>query len=212
MKKCIALLLALLMAAFAIPACAETLEIVPGTPAQCPIDEFKNWFNLSITSSGYDYNFEWDSDPVSEDGFDVYTAKMENGPEMKVYTVGGNVSHVIGTHTGTFSATDTSSATKFGECLGAVLGGGCSGLAICELGVDELKKVAANFQSEITPLLTTLVGGFTSADKLAEGVAGTATGMGYPVGLDLVGSVSGTDITLTMRIIITSKDGQLNIK
>ena len=165
MKKVFALLLALLMAAFVIPACAETLEVVPGTPANCSFSDFQNWFDLSIASSGYDYTFVWDSTPYSEDGFDVYTARMENGPEFKVYTVGGNFCYLIATNSGSFQLSDSSGAKSFGECLGAVLGGGITGLFIPEQGINAFQSQISSFQSDINPLLTILMSGFSSPSQ-----------------------------------------------
>lgn len=209
MKKLLALLLALVMVAAIGLASAEKLEIVPGTPSKCPIDQFKLWFDTM--TQNYGYTFTWSDQAVAEDGFDVYSAVTEdNQMEVKAYTVGGNVSYVVGVSTGTFAITDESGANAFGERLGAVLGGSGLGLLIGEEGFAAVEEKAGNYEAEITPLLYVLLNGFTSEDQLAKGVAGSVTALGYPTGLELYGTTSGDTITITMTVVVASADAQLN--
>ena len=210
MKKILALLLVLLMAAAVVPACADTLEIVPGNPANCQIDDFKTWFDMFTGSNGFVFN--WDSIPASEDGYDVYTARPADGDMyVKVYTSGGKVSHLIGEASGTFLITDEEGAEKFGEWFGAVLAGGGMGLLIPEEGINAAQTKAITYETELTPLVEVLTTGFEDADSLSKGVAGSITALGYPTGLEMNGNLSGLSVTIHMKVIITSKDGQLKV-
>ena len=211
MKKLLALVIALVMLLAAIPAIADTLEVVPGTPANCPIESFKVMYNMAAAQAKV--NFVWDDGSVSEDGFDVYTCRSDDGSvEAKVYTVGGNVSHIIGESSGSFSASDYTAANQFGVNLGAVLAGGGTGMLMVE-DPASINEKAATYQSELQPLIDTLQNGFTDLSQLNNGMASTTVALGYPTGLSLVGDadMSTLTISLTMKVYITSADGQLNI-
>ena len=210
MRKILALILVLLMAAAVVPACADSLEVIPGSPANCPIDDFKTWFDMFTGSNGFVFN--WDSSPVSEDGYDVYFARPQEGEmEVKVYTSGGNVSHLIGEASGTFLMTDEEGAEKFGEWFGAVLAGGGMGLLVPEEGITAAQTKAVTYESELMPLVDVLTNGFSDTNDLSSGVAGSVVALGYPTGLEMNGTVSGITVTIRMKIAITSKDGQVNV-
>ena len=210
MKKAIALILVLMMAAAAIPAFADSLELIPGTPANVPFDEFKIYFDLFTGSSGF--TFIWETSPVPENGYEVYTARPENGNmEVNVYTSGGNVSHLIAEASGTFLASDEAGAEEFGQLFGAVLAGGGMGLFVAEEGIDALAAEAENYESELMPLAEILTNGMSDESHLVNGTAGYVYILGYPTGLEVNGSESGMVVSLNLKIVITSKGGQLNV-
>ncbi len=210
MKKALALILALMMAIAVAPAFADSLVLTPGTPAECTFESFKSWYDVLTGTSNFTYT--WDETPVNEDGYEVYTAHENDGlMELKVYLADGKISHMIGTASGTFAMTDTDSAQKFGSSFGAVLAGGTMGLLISEDGYEALGEKAATFESELMPLADLLTNGFTDITQLSNGLAADVILAGYPAGLDLTGSILGTNITINMRVLITSKDGQLTV-
>ena len=58
MKKILALILALAMILAAGLACADTLEITPGTPTNCTFDNFKTYFSLMTSAAGYNIRLD----------------------------------------------------------------------------------------------------------------------------------------------------------
>ena len=215
MKKFAALILALILAAAVSLAGAETLALVPGTPAECTTELFQTYFNMISSAAGYE--FTWDEAPVTEDGFDVYTAHTAAGPlEMKLYTQDGKFCHLVGEGTQTFSETDTEAANTFGTWFGATLGGSLISLKIGEEGLESISSMAdtldTEMQAAIQPLQPILLNAFLSAENMAKGSAGAVNALGYPVGIQVGGSIDGDQITVNMKIMVTSKDGQLNVE
>ena len=211
MKKILALFLALAMILAAGLACADTLEITPGTPTNCTFDNFKTYFSLMTSAAGY--NFVWDETAASENGFDVYTAVSEDGAmTTRIYCADGNVSYVQGNGTLIVDMNDQASAQKFGEWLGASFSGSCLGLYAGEEGPTALADVTTQFQNELSPLLTSVTGKLTSDEQMKNGVADVTTALGYQAGLEISGGTEGTVITMNMQIFVASKDAQLAVK
>ena len=190
MKKALILVLALVMVCMSTFACAESLQITPGAPSNCDIDSFKMYFSMMSGASGY--NFIWQDNVTSENGYDVYKADSEDGMmTISIYVQGGKVVYGEAIGSITASAGDSSSASKFGEWFGASIAGMVLGMYIGENGMNAVTdSVGTQFQNG--PVLDGQV------------PAGVSTVAGYPTGLEVSGSVSGTSITLNMRIIVAS--------
>ena len=212
MKKILALILALVLVAAVSAAGAATLDYTPGTPASCTFELFKTYFDLMTATAGYTFN--WDEDSSKEGDYDVHYAVTEDGAMFVItYCEGGNVLYVKGEGTLVMTAGDNSAAEKFGQWFGATISGGVLGLYIGEEGpAAATTEATETFQSELKPLLATLQDGLTSEEELMNGVASTVTVLGYPTGLAVDGSISGTTITLNMTILVSAKDGTLGIK
>ena len=213
MKKILALVLALVMLAAAGIASAATLELTPGTPTNCTIDVFKTYFQLLASNAGYD--FTWEETPTKEGAYDVYTATTATTPlVIKVYCSGEKVVFGTGEGTITFAATSNTDALKnFGEWFGVSLADICVCIFIGEQGPQAVtNEVGTKLQEELNPLVLTLQNGLTNLDDLMNGVAGVATCLGYPCGLEVSGTVDGSNITMTMTVAVTGMDGILTVK
>ena len=213
MKKFAALILAIILAAAVSLAGADSLELVPGTAAECTVDIFQTYFDMISAAAGYD--FTWDEAPVTEDGYDVYVAHAGEGMlEMKLYTQEGKFCYVVGAGSGSFATTDSSAANTFGTWFGATLGGTLISLKIGEEGLSAIadENLQTELQSAITPLEPILLSAFLSEENLAKGAAGSVTALGYPIGIEINGAIDGDQISVNMKVIVTSKDGQLNVK
>ena len=211
MKKALLLLLAVILMSVTCLAGADSLEVVPGSPSNCQILLFKTYFDLLTSSSGY--NFTWNDTTTAEDGYTVHTAVSETGIlTIKVYVKDNCVCFATGEGTTTLSMYDSSAAQTFGEWFGISIGGLVVGMYAGENGPSSLTNaVTSQFATELNPLVEVLNSGFTSEEELANGIAGTTTILGYPTGLEVSGSVNGTNITLTLGIATVNADGQLNI-
>ena len=213
MKKIAALILVIVLAAAVSLAGADSLALVPGTAANCTTDIFQTYFNMICTAAGYE--FTWDEAPVTEDGYDVYTARISDGAlEMKLYTQGGNFCYLVGEGSQTFKQTDTAAANTFGTWFGATLGGSLVSLKIGEDGLASISEgnLDSDMQEAIKPLEPILLSAFMSEENLAKGAAGSVVALGYPVGIEVSGSMNGDEITVNMKVRVTSKDGQLNVQ
>ena len=169
MKKIAALILVIVLAAAVSLAGADSLALVPGTAANCTTDIFQTYFNMICTAAGYE--FTWDEAPVTEDGYDVYTARIADGAlEMKLYTQGGNFCYLIGEGSQTFKQTDTAAANTFGTWFGATLGGSLVSLKIGEDGLASISEgnLDTEMQEAIKPLEPILLSAFMSEENLAK--------------------------------------------
>ena len=204
MKKALILVLALVMVCMSTFACAESLQITPGAPSNCDIDSFKMYFSMMAGASGY--NFVWQDNVTSENGYDVYKADSEDGMmTLSIYVQGGKVVYGEAIGSITANAGNTTSASKFGEWFGASIAGMVLGMYIGENGMNAVTdSVGTQFQNDLMPLVKVLQDGLTTPTALMNGLASVSTVAGYPTGLEVSGSVSGTSITLNMRIIVAS--------
>ena len=210
MKKVFALLLALVMLAAAGTACAETLAFEPGTPSACTPEMFKLYFALIAGQSGY--NFVWEDDIGTDGAYAVYTGHSEDGlMSLNIYAMNGGV--VYSEAIGTATISDAESAEKFGEWFGAAVGGSVIAFYIGENGAESLDASVTNkFTNDLMGLVAFLQNGSTTDEQLAEGMVYTTTCLDYPTGMEISGSADGSGVTMALRILVSTKDGQMSIK
>ena len=212
MKKVFALLLALMMLAAGLAA-AETLELVPGTPENCPFLMFKTYFDTIAQQSGY--QFTWTDEPAAENGYEVYsTVSSDETMTIKVYVLDGNVCYTEGEGTVTLDLSNAASAQKFGEWFGVALSNSaiCMRLAGGDTAFLSDSNFASTLQADVQPLVSILMNDFND-ETLSKGKAATSTVVGYPAGLEISGSMADeTSVTLTMRTVVTCEAGQLSVK
>ena len=98
--------------------------------------------------------------------------------------------------------------------FGATLGGSLVSLKIGEDGLASISEgnLDTEMQEAIKPLEPILLSAFMSEENLAKGAAGSVVALGYPVGIEVSGSMNGDEITVNMKVMVTSKDGQLNVQ
>lgn len=211
MKKVFALLLTLMMLTAGLAA-AETLELVPGTPENCPFTTFKTYFDMIAQQSGY--TFTWADEPAAENGYEVYSAvSADDAMVIKVYVLDGNVCYTDGEGAVTLNMTDASSAQKFGEWFGVSISGGVLGMALGtgDTSVLQDPELETKLQEDIKPLVYILENDFNEK-TLAEGKAAVSTVYGYPCGLEVSGSTDGETVLLAMKIIVSGPEGQISVK
>ena len=210
MKKIFALLLALMMLFAAGTACAETLEFEPGTPSVTSPEVFKLYFAMIAGQSGY--NFTWEDEVGTDGSYSVYTGHSEDGlMSLNIYAMNGGV--VYSEAIGTATISDAESAEKFGEWFGAAVGGSVISLLIGEKGTQALDEDATNrFTNDLMGLVAFLQGGSTTDEQLAKGAVYTTTCLDYPTGLEITGIAGSTGVTMSLRILVSVQDGQMNIK
>ena len=207
MKKMLALLLVAVLAAACSAAYADTLEIVPGTPAACDIDTFMVYFGALTGASGY--HFIFDAEPETEGDYLVYTAHTEdNLSSLRIYTVNGDYCYSECAGEITVSVTDTDAMNRFGEWIGAAFGGSVLSVYIAE-GNPADNAAISTFNNDITPLLSALITGLSDETLLANGTVSISPILGYPSGIEVRGYVEGGSVTLKLRIVVTGADGQL---
>jgi hypothetical protein len=209
MKKAISILLALILCAVSCCAFADTLEVQAGAPLNSTFDTFKTTYDLYGSSN---LPLSWESGSTTEGEFEVYTGKANNGEiEVKVYTTGGKVSHLIATGSKTVSMTNMSDAQALGQDIGTVLG--IAIMAVYTVDGGKLDTSLINqFTEDLQAVLTPLTEGLTNADKLENGVAASSLVIGYPTGLEISATGASTAATISWKVIITSKDSKLNVK
>ena len=211
MKKILALAIALMMLLAAIPAFADSLEIVPGTPSTCTFAVFQTYF--TVLSSGSGYEFTWADAPAEENGYTVYSADAGDGTlTIKVYTLNDTVVYTVAEGSAALDVNDSDSANTFGQWFGVAVSGSVVSLCMGEGNTSILSdsNLEATLQADITPLVDILMNDFDEA-SLAKGKAATSLVLGYPAGLEVSGGAVGTLVNLNMKIVVTSADGQLNV-
>ncbi len=212
MKKILALILALMLLAVAGLAGADTLEVEAGTPSGCSIEMFKLYFSAMEESAGY--KFVWNDNVYNDGNYLVYSGKSgDDVMTINIYTLNGNVVYAEGVGSISANLSDQAAAQSFGEWFGAAIGGMTFGLYIGENGAASVDVNLTNkFTNDLLPLTTVLTSELSSDEKLANGVVGTATVLGYPTGLEMKGVAMGTSVLMTMKIMVTSSDGKLLVK
>ena len=212
MKKVFALLLTLMMLTAGLAA-AETLELVPGTPENCPFTTFKTYFDMIAQQSGY--TFTWADEPAAENGYEVYSAvSADDAMVIKVYVLDGNVCYTDGEGAVTLNMTDASSAQKFGEWFGVALSNSaiCMRIAGGDTAFLSDSNFASSLQADVQPLVSILMNDFNE-DTLSKGKAATSTVAGYPAGLEISGSiVDNTSVSLTMRTVVGCPGSEISVK
>ena len=213
MKKILALILTVTLLAAAGAALADTMKVEAGSPTVCAPELFQTYFDLVAGSSGY--NFTWDPAPATEGEYSVYTATSSDGKMIvKVYAKNGGVVYAEGTGTIPVDLTNSESLRTFGEWFGASIS--CMGFSmfIGENGAEAFNdgSAMATFQDDLNSFVTELQGGMNSASEILNGFVITSTILGYPAGLEVKGSLDGGSVTLAMRVVVCSKDGNLTKK
>ena len=108
----------------------------------------------------------------------------------------------------TANASDTDTANRFGELFGTALGGMILSAYVGE-GNNFDESVLNTYTNELMPLLTILSDGLDNEAKLADGVVGLVNVLGYPTGMELRGSASGSIANLMIHFVLASPDAQL---
>jgi len=208
MKKAVSILLALVLCAVSCCAFAETLEIKAGTPTNAAFDDFKAQYDASAASQ---LPITWEDGSAAEGEFEVYTGyDQDKTVEVKVYTAGGKISYITISGTTILTASDVSGAQKLGTNIGMALGFGIMAVYFADGGTltsDLISTFTADLQAVMSPLTS-----MSDYTKLMEGMAATGTVLEYPTGMEISAAVNGSEISLTMKTVFTSKDGQLSVK
>lgn len=213
MKKIFALVLALIMLAAVVPACADTLVFESGSPsATCTPEIFKLFFNAMEQASGY--TFTWDEDAAAEGDYTVYTGQSSDGiMTIKIYAQGEGVVYTEAFGSISVDMSDMASVQQFGSWFGAAMSGMDMAYFISEVGSANITaEIQTQFTNELNAMVALLGADLDDEAKLRNGAVEVVTVLGYPCGMEIRGSSSGNLITLDMKVIVTGTDGVLAAK
>jgi len=208
MKKAVSILLTLVLIAVSCCAFADSLEIQAGAPMTPTFDEFKTTYSLYGESS---MPITWENGSTTEGEFEIYTGYAKDREiELKVYTAGGKVSHLIATGSKTVSMTDMSAAQELGEAIGTVLGIGIMAVYTLDTGTPDASLIST-FTNDLQSVLTPLTDGLSNSTRMQDGVASESLVLGYPTGLEVSATGTTSSATISWKLVIGSKDTKLSV-
>ena len=204
MRKTAAVLLACALALFSVGAFADTLTIRQGTPIDATPDVFKSVFDIIANAS--EFAFSWEEAPVSEDGYEVYTAHANDVDlDVKLYVSDGAVSYAV-CQINEYKIRTADDAFTIGKWIGGSFGvivytayladsGDVSGERVGEL--NEGTEQIVQFLGEC----------LDDNQKLKEGAVTTLTVLDHPTACEISGAVTPKEGTLNIRIVVAGPDG-----
>ena len=225
MKKILAVFLALILFAGAKTACADRLGFINdgGTTTACHVRDFKTYFN--DWTGRFGYSFRWDRygwpDPYYV--FDVYYATSEDGTmKLRVYcrneyvpyegySNNPYVSYVECEGSLTASIDDLTFDSGFGRWLAIHILSICLALADGEVGTAEA-FTRGNIEEELKTLVNDVLSRLSREEELKNGRVILGDCMGYRVGVEISGSLDGTEASVNMKMAVVNSDGELFIR
>ena len=113
----------------------------------------------------------------------------------------------------TLDSSDSDSAYTFGQWFGVTISGSAISMSLGagDFSVTSDPDLSAKLEADVTPLTELLYNDFDE-EHLTVGKAGTATVLGYPCGMEVSGSGDESKVCISMKIIISTPDRQMNVK
>ena len=205
MKKALSVFLILALALLSACASADTLVIRTGAPSAASMGSFKAFFDY--IASSVEYSVVWEDTPVSENGYEVYTAHA-NGTALsiKVYVSGGAVSHIIVQSDG-YAVNSTYDAGMLGQWFGKTLYTAVASLYFGEStnpGIQLPAALSAGVDRAMETLMACL-----GDNRIMNGIVTAMNILDYPVGLEITATGSSIPAALNMKFAVAGKSSRL---
>lgn len=203
MKRTAAILLALILALAAVGAFADTLAIQPGTPIGAPPDVFCSVFDIVSDASGF--TFTWEEAPVSEDGYEVYTAHANDVDlDVKLYASDGYVSYAA-SQIKEYKITNSDEAFTIGQWIGGSFAAVAYTAYLADSG-DVSGERAEELNDAASQIVEFLGECLDDNQKLKAGAVTTFTALDHPVACEVSGVATSQEGILTMRVVVAGLD------
>ena len=203
MKKTMSILLAFILSVLSVCACADTMAVQPGALTDTSMILFKAYFTNISDKTGYP--FTWETEPVFEDGYEVYTVRSDGpGLSLKVYSSGGRVSHVLGSLDG-YNVNNTVEVGTMGLWFGGALYSVIAAFYFTE-GNSSTTEAAAALSDGVSRIMESLAD-CTSSEAVLNGAVSTTAVLDYPVGFEVSATSMSIPVTLSLKFAVTNKNG-----